>query len=40
MDRRAFTLSLGALAAVGGGAFLMTRNDGGTLPGHYSGNGR
>ncbi|WP_300515272.1 DsbA family protein [Aliiroseovarius sp.] len=32
MDRRAFTLSLGGLVAFGGGAYLMTRNDGG-LPG-------
>ena len=32
MDRRAFTLSLGALAAVGGGAYLMTQKDG-ALPG-------
>ncbi len=32
MDRRAFTLSLGALAAIGGGAYLMTQKDG-ALPG-------
>lgn len=32
MDRRAFTLSLGALAALGGGGYLMTRNNG-ALPG-------
>ncbi len=32
MDRRAFTLSLGALAIAGGGAYLMTRQQG-ALPG-------
>ena len=32
MDRRTFTLSLGALAAVGGGAYMMTRSNG-ALPG-------